>query len=75
LKHKFKGSDDDWAAVLSHFLLQQQPGEGHAGLLDGVRMVYTLKSNKLELSFRHDVQGIKVGIATSLVTGLGTNQA
>jgi hypothetical protein len=68
LKHKFKGSDDEWAAVLSHFLLQQQPEEGHADILDGVRMVYTLKSNNLELSFRHDVQGIKVSIATGLVT-------
>jgi hypothetical protein len=74
LKHKFKGSDDEWAAVLSHFLLQQPPEERHAGILDGIRMVYTLKSNNLELSFRHDVQGIKVSIATDLVTGLRTNQ-
>jgi hypothetical protein len=61
LKHKFKGSDDEWATVLSHFLLQQQPEKGHAGILDGVRMVYALKKGKLELSFRQDVQGIKVG--------------
>lgn len=61
LKHKFKGTDDEWAAILSHFLLPQQPEEGHhAGLLDGVRMVYTLKNDNLHVSFRQDVQGIKV---------------
>jgi hypothetical protein len=60
LKRKFKGTDDEWATVLSHFLLQQPPEEGHAGILDGVRMVYTLKKKNLELSFRQDVQGIKV---------------
>jgi hypothetical protein len=60
LKRKFKGTDDEWATVLSHFLLQQPPEEGYAGILDGVRMVYTLKKKNLELSFRQDVQGIKV---------------
>jgi hypothetical protein len=59
LKHKFKGSDDDWAAVLSHFLLQQ-PVDGKGGLILGVRLVYTLKDD-LCLTFRRDVQGIKVG--------------
>ncbi|KAH7371944.1 hypothetical protein BKA66DRAFT_572513 [Pyrenochaeta sp. MPI-SDFR-AT-0127] len=58
LKHKFKGSDDEWATVLSHFLLQKHPE--HASILDRVRMVYTLKDNNLELSIRQDVQGIKV---------------
>ncbi|KAF1918204.1 hypothetical protein BDU57DRAFT_514844 [Ampelomyces quisqualis] len=58
LKHKFKGTDDDWAAVLSHFLLQQ-PAKDRSGILNGVRLVYTLKDN-LELSLRQDVQGIKV---------------
>jgi hypothetical protein len=58
LKHKFKGTDDEWAAVLSHFLLQQ-PAKDHASTLHGVRLVYTLKDN-LTLSFRQDVQGIKV---------------
>ncbi|KAH7411747.1 hypothetical protein DE146DRAFT_253819 [Phaeosphaeria sp. MPI-PUGE-AT-0046c] len=58
LKHKFKGSDDEWAAVLSHFLLQQ-PAKDQASTLHGVRLVYTLK-DRLTLSFRQDVQGIKV---------------
>jgi hypothetical protein len=58
LKHKFKGSDDEWAAVLSHFLLQQ-PAKDRNGILNDVRLVYKLKNN-LELSFRQDVQGIKV---------------
>jgi hypothetical protein len=58
LKLKFKGSDEEWAAVLSHFLLQK-PVTDNAGLLTGVRLVYTLKDD-LELSFRRDVQGIKV---------------
>ncbi|KAF1945292.1 hypothetical protein EJ02DRAFT_369615 [Clathrospora elynae] len=60
LKHKFKGSDDEWVTVLSHFLLQKQPESGQAGILHGVRMVYTLKKDNLELTFRQDVQGIKV---------------
>ena len=60
LKHKFKGNDDEWAVVLSHFLLQTQPEQSQIGLLDHVRMVYTLKGSNLELSFRQDVQGIKV---------------
>jgi hypothetical protein len=58
LKHKFKGDDDEWAALLSHFLLQQPP-KSRGSTLNGVRLVYTLKDN-LELSFRQDVQGIKV---------------
>jgi len=60
LRHKFKGSDDEWAAVLSHFLLQQQPDLGQSGLLQCVRMVYTLKNKQLAISFRQDVQNIKV---------------
>ncbi|CAN9365258.1 unnamed protein product [Alternaria alternata] len=60
LKHKFKGSDHEWATIVSHFLLQQQPEVGEAALLDGIRMVYTLKNKSLELSFRKDVQNIKV---------------
>jgi hypothetical protein len=59
LKHKFKGSDDEWAAVLSHFLLQH-PANRKGASLDGVRLVYTLKEKQLELSLRQDVQGIKV---------------
>jgi hypothetical protein len=59
LKHKFKGSDDEWAAVLSHFLLQH-PANNKGTSLDGVRLVYTLKEKQLGLSLRQDVQGIKV---------------
>jgi hypothetical protein len=60
LKHKFKGSDDDWATVVSYFLLQKQPAPDQVGILDGVRIVYTLKRGILELTIRQDVQGIKV---------------
>ncbi|KAG9195725.1 hypothetical protein G6011_00846 [Alternaria panax] len=60
LRHSFKGSDDEWATIVSHFLLQQQPALGEAAILDGVRMVYTLKSKSLDISFRKDVQNIKV---------------
>jgi hypothetical protein len=49
---------------VSHFLLQQQPQLGQAGLLEGLRIVYTLKNNNLALSFRQDVQNIKVGDMT-----------
>ncbi|EUC48942.1 hypothetical protein COCMIDRAFT_85870 [Bipolaris oryzae ATCC 44560] len=60
LQHKFKGTDDEWATILSHFLLMKQPASQHAHLLHGVRMVYTLKSGTLVISFRQDVQTIKV---------------
>ncbi|KAI1530742.1 XRCC4 domain containing protein [Pyrenophora tritici-repentis] len=60
LRHKFKGSDDEWAAILSHFLLQQQPDIGQSELLQGVRMVYQLRNKQLEISFRQHVQNIKV---------------
>ncbi|CAO2648191.1 Nn.00g074580.m01.CDS01 [Neocucurbitaria sp. VM-36] len=60
LKHKFKGSDGEWATVLARFLLQKQPESDQEGLLEGVRMVYAIKNDNLELSVRQDVQGIKV---------------
>ncbi|KAF3041542.1 hypothetical protein E8E12_006687 [Didymella heteroderae] len=60
LKHKFKGTNKDWEAVLAHFLLQKQPGPDQTNLLEGVRMVYNLKKGGLEVSIRQDVQGIKV---------------
>jgi len=44
-------------AVVSHFLLQQPVSK--PSLIEGVRLVYTLKGD-LQLSFRQDVQGIKV---------------
>ncbi|KAL6702890.1 hypothetical protein ACN47E_000852 [Coniothyrium glycines] len=60
LKHKYKGSDEEWATILAHFLLEQQPEHGLNGILDGVGIVYTLRKKNLELSIRKDVQGIKV---------------
>jgi hypothetical protein len=57
LKHKFKGSEEDWATVVSHFLLQEPVSK--PDLIEGVRLVYTLKDD-LQLSFRQDVQGIRV---------------
>jgi hypothetical protein len=59
LKHKFKGTNAEWEAVLAYFLLQKQLGPGQVNLLEGVRMVYTLKKDDLEVSVRQDVQGIK----------------
>jgi hypothetical protein len=61
LQTKFKGSDAEWEAILSHFLLQRQPD--HDALLQGVRMVYVLNNATLKLSIRQDVQGIKVRCA------------
>ncbi|KAL1655009.1 hypothetical protein SLS61_002317 [Didymella pomorum] len=60
LKQKFKGTNAEWEAVLAHFLQQKQLGPDQANLLEGVRMVYTLKKDGLEVSIRQDVQGIKV---------------
>ena len=59
LKHKFKGTNAEWEAVLAYFLLQKQVGLDQANLLEGVRMVYALKKDDLEISIRQDVQGIK----------------
>ncbi|KAH7073686.1 hypothetical protein BKA63DRAFT_472073 [Paraphoma chrysanthemicola] len=58
LKQKFKGSDEEWANLLSHFLLQK-PAPENSAIVEGVRLVYTLKDS-MTLSFRQDVQGIKV---------------
>ncbi|KAH6642528.1 hypothetical protein C7974DRAFT_430962 [Boeremia exigua] len=60
LKHKFKGSDAEWEAILAHFLLQKQPDPNQSNLFEGVHMVYALKKNNLQVSIRQDVQGIKV---------------
>ena len=59
LKHKFKGTNAEWEAVLAHFLLQKQLGPEQANLLEGVHMVYILKKDNLEVSIRQHVQGIK----------------
>lgn len=60
LQHKFKGTDAEWEAILSHFLLQTQPEGDEAAVLDGVRMVSSIKDNTIQISIRQDVQGIKV---------------
>ena len=61
MRLKFKGTDDEWAAILSHFLLMKPPEKEEAHLLHGVSMVYALSKGALEISFRQDVQTIKVG--------------
>lgn len=60
LKHKFKGTNAEWEAIVAHFLLQKQPSPDQTNLLDGVRIVYDLEKDDLEVSIRQDVQGIKV---------------
>jgi hypothetical protein len=59
-KHKFKGTNAEWEAILAHFLLQKPLALDQANLLDGVGIVYALNKDNLELSIRQDVQGIKV---------------
>ncbi|KAF2016491.1 hypothetical protein BU24DRAFT_422829 [Aaosphaeria arxii CBS 175.79] len=59
-KHNFKGSDQDWETLLSYFLLQKQPEGDQAKVLDDVRVAYTIKAEKLEITIHKDVQGIKV---------------
>lgn len=59
-KHKFNGSDSEWATLLSCLLLQTPPQEAHVSLLHGVCLLYTLKPHQLELSIRRDVGDIKV---------------
>ncbi|KAF1965878.1 hypothetical protein BU23DRAFT_560735 [Bimuria novae-zelandiae CBS 107.79] len=67
LKHKFKGSAEDWEAVLSHFLLQKVPEGDSARLLEHVRMVYALKSEGIEITIQQDVKGIKVNLGEILL--------
>jgi hypothetical protein len=59
LKHKFKGTPEEWEQLLSHFLLQTQPEEDTAKLLENVRMVYALKGGNVEIVIQQDVKGIK----------------
>lgn len=59
-KPKNRLSDDEWEALLSHFLLQIQPEAAQAKVLEGVRVMYSLEGEQLEVSFRKDVDGIKV---------------
>lgn len=66
MKHKFKGTDREWEAILCYFLLQKHPEEGHARIFDNVRMIYTLKKDNLEVSIQQDVRGIKVGMHRAL---------
>jgi hypothetical protein len=61
LKRKFKGSNSEWEAILSHFLLQKQPEEENAKALDDINMVYAMDGEAaLQLIIRRDVKGIKV---------------
>ena len=62
MKHKFKGTDKEWESILCHFLLQKQPEEQHASILDNVRLIYTLNKDRLHVAIRQDVKGIKVGV-------------
>jgi hypothetical protein len=57
---KRRGSNEEWETIISHFLLQSQPEGEKAGLLDGVRMEYSPKSDDIQITVRRDVQGIKV---------------
>lgn len=69
LKHKFKGTNAEWEVVVAHFLLQKELGPDQASLLEGVRMVYALKRDNLEVTIRQDVQGIKAWQGTAYSTG------
>lgn len=60
LRHKFKGSAEDWEAILSHFLLQKQPEGDAAKVLENVRVVYALKGDNIEIIIQQDIKGIKV---------------
>ena len=59
LRHKFKGSLDDWETLLSHFLLQKQPEADGAKLLESVRIVYALKNDNIDIIIQQDIKGIK----------------
>lgn len=65
LRHKFKGSLDDWEALLSHFLLQKQLQSDGAKLLENVRMVYALKNDSIEIIIQQDIKGIKASQTTT----------
>src|SRR4051794_7674138 len=59
---KKAATDEEWEFILSHFLLQEQPGGEKARCLDNVHMEYSPeKSGNVQLIIRRDVQGIKVG--------------
>ncbi|KAI8943848.1 hypothetical protein NX059_001820 [Plenodomus lindquistii] len=60
LKQKFKGTDDEWTTVLSYFLLQTPPPRDQVKILEGVRLVYVLENDNLQLSIRQDIGDIKV---------------
>ncbi|KAF2742965.1 hypothetical protein M011DRAFT_452312 [Sporormia fimetaria CBS 119925] len=57
---KNKASDKEWPIILAHILLQKQPRPEDAGVLDGVRVEYSLKGDDARITVRRDVQGIKV---------------
>lgn len=60
MKTKFKGDDDEWAQILSHFLLQKLPED--VKLLEGVRVVYTLSNDALKIAILQDIRGIKASL-------------
>jgi len=59
-RHKFDGTDAEWAAILSCLLLHTPPEKAHVSLLHGVCILHTLQHDQLELSIRRDVGDIKV---------------
>jgi hypothetical protein len=61
-QHKFKGSDAEWEAILSHFLLQTQLEGEDAAILDGVCMVSSIKNDQIQITIQQHVQGIKVNM-------------
>ncbi|KAF2003099.1 hypothetical protein P154DRAFT_110605 [Amniculicola lignicola CBS 123094] len=71
----YKGSDGEWHAILSHFLLRKQPEGDEARILDNLRMVYSLKDNDLELTIRRDVQGIKVTLGETALSEDDSDEA
>lgn len=53
LQHKFKGTSQEWEAILSHFLLHE------TNFVQNIRFVYTLQSDAIKLSFQQHIKGIK----------------
>ncbi|KAF2182715.1 hypothetical protein K469DRAFT_728344 [Zopfia rhizophila CBS 207.26] len=60
LKRNFKGSNEEWEAILSHFLLQKQPEGENTNILNDINLVNSTDDNEIRLIIRRDVKGIKV---------------
>lgn len=56
---KNKATDDEWEVIMSYFLLQEHPEADKAGILENVRIEYSLVGENVHLVIRRDVQGIK----------------